>query len=102
MGQVTINNSNANPDPAPISKGANPGNKTITFQTSDNNVSYTLSGMSSVLDGADPVTISKGSPSGTYTAKSGASGTGNYTITPSTGEEYSGFGAGSAQIQVDP
>ena len=101
MGQVTITNSNANPDPAPISKGQNPNNKTITFQTSDNNTKYKLSGMSSVLDGTDPVTIWKGTPSGTYTVKSGASGTGTYTISIVTGEP--GLpGDGSAQIQIDP
>lgn len=101
MGQVTINNSNANPDPAPISKGNNPNNTTITFQTSDNNTTYKLSGMSSVLNGTDPVEISKGSPSGTYTAKSDASGTGTYTI-EAVGEYQDGVGEGSAQIQVDP
>ena len=101
MGTVNINNTQARPDPAPISKGNNPNNTTIVFQTSDNDTRYTLSGMSSVLNGPDPVTIWKGNNSGTYTAKPDAPATGTYSI-EITGAYEKNVGGGSAQIQVDP
>jgi hypothetical protein len=113
MANVTINNSRANPDPAPISKGADPSNKTLQFQTSDS-VTYRVSGFSDALTGGpDPVDISRGNPSVDYTAVQTASGNFSYSFTVVTSEyetpgeavatsESEAPGQGAAQIQVDP
>jgi hypothetical protein len=103
MPNVTITNSTPNPDPAPISKGQNNQDLTIVFQTPDNNTTYQLSNLNESLSGGpDSVRISKGSPSGSYTANPNATnGTHPYSITVVT-EYPGGAGEGAGQIQVDP